>query len=161
RRARRCTRPPLPQSRPRALGATRAVRSGGSGPGGLDRAEVPLRRGGPALWVARCMTRPRAECPCVRAEDAGIFYRRAQSNHWFGRRRGRMRVRLQHGGSGSELDALLPITGHVLHPETNRAEWAIIALGQPVSVRGSATELLLLRPARAGEVGASAPSTVH
>jgi|SRR5579884_1009040 len=72
-----------------------------------------------------------------------------------------MRVRLQPGGRGSALDAALPVAGRLLHPETNRAEWAIIALDHPLSVGGRPTELLCLRPTHAGRVGGPAPIPVH
>jgi hypothetical protein len=73
-----------------------------------------------------------------------------------------MRVRLQTGGLDTLLEPSLPRSGHVLHPESNRAEWAILALDQPVSVAGVTAELLWLRPAVSGRrVGDPAAIHVH
>src|SRR5262245_43925363 len=73
-----------------------------------------------------------------------------------------MRVRLRSGSSSTVLAESLPVAGRVLHPESNRAEWAIVALDAPVSVEGLAAELLWLRPAVAGaRVGDPTDTPVH
>ena len=73
-----------------------------------------------------------------------------------------MRVRLESGDRDTPLGASLPTTGCVLDPESDRAEWAIVALDQPVTVAGSPSRLLWLRPAIPGvRVGDPAPVPVH
>ena len=73
-----------------------------------------------------------------------------------------MRVRMRRGESSTALDDALPLAGRVLHPESNRVEWAIVSLDTPVTVAGVQTGLLLLRPAVANRaVGDPGDIPVH
>jgi hypothetical protein len=88
----------------------------------------------------------------------------AQLDHqWFGQRREELvRVRLLNGDSETPLTRLLPVAGRILHPESNRAEWAIVALDYPVTVAGSVAAQLCLRPGVAGaQVGDPGAIPVH
>jgi hypothetical protein len=73
-----------------------------------------------------------------------------------------MRVRIRRGESSTALDEALPLAGRILHPESNRAEWAIVGLDMPVDVAGVPTDLLWLRPATAKRaVGDPGDISVH
>jgi hypothetical protein len=61
-----------------------------------------------------------------------------------------IRIRLQKGISDTPLSESLPVSGHVLYPESNRSEWAIVAVDKPVCVEGVTVDLLWLRPAISG-----------
>jgi hypothetical protein len=73
-----------------------------------------------------------------------------------------MRVRLRDDVSRSLVTASLPITGYILHPESNRTEWTIVALDEPILVAGIVTEFFWLRPAISeAQVGDLSPTPVH
>jgi hypothetical protein len=54
------------------------------------------------------------------------------------------------------------VSGTVLHPESNRAEWAIVALACPVQHHGTTFGMLCLRPRVTGRAVGDPPAVpVH
>src|SRR5262245_56337251 len=69
-----------------------------------------------------------------------------------------MRVRVLADGVNAALAEQLPVHGDILHPETNCAEWAIVALDRPLLYQGDAAGLLCLRPRVRGKAVGDPPS---
>jgi hypothetical protein len=57
-----------------------------------------------------------------------------------------MRVRLMAESLPANLAEQFPALGTLLHPESNRQEWAIVLLDRTLSTTNSSFEMLLLRP---------------
>lgn len=73
-----------------------------------------------------------------------------------------MRVRIRADDMTPALAEQFPRAGTVLHPETNRVEWAVVALDRPICHRGRPIGLLCLRPRLPGAaVGDARAVPVH